>query len=369
MVSKALNRRHFAASAGVGFASMVSTFPMPAIGQGKRELKMVTTWPKGLTGFGRSAERVAREIATLSGGRIQVRVFAANELVGAFESFDAVSSGLADMYHGAEYYWERRSPAFNYFAAVPFGLTAAEISAWVYFGGGQVLWDALSADFGLKPFMCGNTGTQMGGWFTKEVDSVAPFKGLRYRMPGLGGEVLRRLGAAVVSLPGGEIISALRSGAIDASEWVGPWDDMAMGLHKVAPYYYYPGFHEPGTALSLVVNKKLWDSLGSTERSFIETAAVAENSKMLAEYNANNAGALVMLADDPTIKIRKFDDAIMQSLNKITGEVLADTSRIDDMTGRVHDSFMKFRAAAVRWADISERAYLNARALPVPAGQ
>jgi TRAP-type mannitol/chloroaromatic compound transport system substrate-binding protein len=368
-MARTMNRRRLLASTSIGLASIASTFPKPAVAQGIRELKMVTTWPKGVTGFGRSAERVAREIGGLSGGRIQVKVFAANEMVGAFESFDAVSSGLADMYHGAEYYWERRSPAFNYFAAVPFGLTAAEMSAWVYFGGGQPLWDALSADFGLKPFMCGNTGTQMGGWFTKEVNSVASFKGLRYRMPGLGGEVLRRLGAAVVSLPGGEIIPALRSGAIDASEWVGPSDDMALGLHKVAPYYYYPGFHEPGTALSLVVNKKLWDSFGSTERKFIETAAVAENSNMLAEYNANNAVAVGMLADDPAIKIRKFDDAIVESLNKVTGEVLADTSRIDGATRRVHESFVKFRAAAVRWADISERAYLNARALPLTARQ
>jgi len=213
--------------------------------------------------------------------------------------------------------------------------------------------------------MCGNSGTQMGGWFTKEVTDVGSFNGLRYRMPGLGGEVLRRLGAVVVNLPGGEIIPSLRSGAIDASEWVGPSDDMALGLHKAAPYYYYPGFHEPGTALSLVVNKKLWDSLGATERRFIETAAVAENSNMLAEYNANNAAALSMLIDDPAIKVRRFDDTVIQSLSKITGEVLDAASRRDEITRRVHDSFMKFRAATVRWADISERTYLNARALPM----
>jgi len=366
MVIKKMSRRRFVRAAGVGLASTAtSTFPMPTIAQGVRELKMVTTWPKGLTGFGKSADRVAREIAALSEGRVRVKVFAANEMVGAFESFDAVSSGLADMYHGAEYYWESRSPAFNYFAAVPFGFTAAEMNAWVYFGGGQALWDTLSADFGLKPFMCGNSGTQMGGWFTKEVTGVGSFNGLRYRMPGLGGEVLRRLGAVVVNLPGGEIIPSLRSGAIDASEWVGPSDDMALGLHKAAPYYYYPGFHEPGTALSLVVNKKLWDSLGATERRFIETAAVAENSNMLAEYNANNAAALSMLIDDPAIKVRRFDDTVIQSLSKITGEVLDAASRRDEITRRVHDSFMKFRAATVRWADISERAYLNARALPM----
>jgi TRAP-type mannitol/chloroaromatic compound transport system substrate-binding protein len=367
MVVRAINRRRFVAGAGIGLASTASTFPKPVVAQGMRELKMVTTWPKGLTGFGKSAERVAREIAALSEGRVQVKVFAANEMVGAFESFAAVSSGLADMYHGAEYYWDGRSPAFSYFAAVPFGFTAAEMNAWIYFGGGQGLWDTLSADFGLKPFLCGNSGTQMGGWFTKEVTGVGSFKGLRYRIPGLGGEVLRRLGAVVVNLPGGEIIPSLRSGAIDASEWVGPWDDMALGLHKAAPYYYYPGFHEPGTALSLVINKKLWDSLSTTERRFIETAAVAENSNMLAEYNANNAAALGMLIDDPAIKIRRFDDTIIQSLRKITGEVLADTSRKDEMTRRVHDSFMKFRGAAVRWADISERAYLNARALSIPS--
>ena len=292
----------------------------------------------------------------------------AGQLVGAFEAFDAVSTGLADMYHGAEYYWESRSAAFPYFAAVPFGFTAAEMSAWVYFGGGQALWDELSAGFGLKPFQCGNTGAQMSGWFTKELTGVESYKGLRYRMPGLGGEVLRRLGAVVVNLPGGEIIQALKSGAIDASEWIGPWDDMALGLNKAASYYYYPGFHEPGTALSLVVNKKLWDGLGSTEQSVIATATAAENSRLLAEYNAKNAAALEVLITDPAIHIRKLDDAILQSLGKASGEVLAETSRRDDLTRRVYDSFTKFRTAAVRWGEISERSYLNARALKFPFG-
>jgi TRAP-type mannitol/chloroaromatic compound transport system substrate-binding protein len=364
-----MDRRRFVVGASVGFAAAgASAFPTPAIAQGVRELKLVTTWPKNLLGLGTSAERVARSIVALSGGRLQIKVFGAGQLVGAFEAFDAVSTGLADMYHGAEYYWESRSAAFPYFAAVPFGFTAAEMSAWVYFGGGQALWDELSAGFGLKPFQCGNTGAQMSGWFTKELTGVESYKGLRYRMPGLGGEVLRRLGAVVVNLPGGEIIQALKSGAIDASEWIGPWDDMALGLNKAASYYYYPGFHEPGTALSLVVNKKLWDGLGSTEQSVIATATAAENSRLLAEYNAKNAAALEVLITDPAIHIRKLDDAILQSLGKASGEVLAETSRKDDLTRRVYDSFMKVRSAAVRWGVISERSYLNARALKFPFG-
>jgi TRAP-type mannitol/chloroaromatic compound transport system substrate-binding protein len=295
-------------------------------------------------------------------------VFPAGQLVGAMESFDAVSSGLADMYHASEITWAGRSAAFSYFCNVPFGITAPEINAWVYHGGGQALWDELSAGFGLKPFMCGNTGPQMGGWFTKELTGVESYKGLRYRMPGVGGEVLRRLGAVVVNLPAGEIIPSLRSGAIDASEFAGPWVDMALGLHKAAKYYYYPGFHEPGAAISLVVNKKLWDGLGSTERNIIETAAAAENANSFAEFTANDAIALQQLANDPAIQVRKLDDSILQALGKLSGEVLFETGRKDDLTRRVYESFMKFRTTAVRWGDVSERAFLNARALPYPFG-
>ncbi len=363
-----MDRRGFVAGVGIGIATCAPVFPRPAIAQGTRELKMVTTWPKGLPGLQASAERVAKSITALSDGRLRVKVFAAGELVAALESFDAVSSGLADMYHGAETYWEKRSPAFSYFNAIPFGFTAAEMNAWIYFGGGQALWDELSAGFGLKPFLCTNTGCQMGGWFSKELAGIGSYKGLRYRMPGLGGEVLRQLGAVAVNLPAGEIIPSLQSGAIDASEFVGPWIDMFLGLHKAAKYYYYPGFHEPGSSQALVVNKKLWDGLGGTERSVIETAAAAENSASLADFNANNAAALAMLVSDPSIQIRKFDDATLQALGRVSGEVLVNTSRKDEITRRVYDSFMKFRTSAVRWSDISERAYLNARALPFPYG-
>jgi TRAP-type mannitol/chloroaromatic compound transport system substrate-binding protein len=362
-----MDRRRFVAGASVSVAA-ASAFPMPAIAQGPRELKMVTIWPKGLPGLQSGADRLAQSITTLSGGRLQVKVFPAGQLVGAMESFDAVSSGLADLYHASEVTWAGKSPTFAYFCNVPFGFTPDEINAWIYYGGGQALWDELSAGFGLKAFLCGNTGPQMGGWFTKELTDIEAFKGLRYRMPGMGGDVLRRLGAVVVTLPGGEIIPSLRSGAIDASEFVGPWIDMALGLHKAARYYYYPGFHEPGAAISLAVNKKLWESLDSTEKSIIESAAAVENTRSLAESTAANATALEELVKDPAIQVRKVDDAILQVLGKISGEVLYESSRKDDLARRVYDSFIKFRTAALRWSDISERAFLNARALPYPFG-
>jgi TRAP-type mannitol/chloroaromatic compound transport system substrate-binding protein len=363
-----MDRRQFVAGTSVGVAAAASALPRPAIAQGVRELKMVTIWPKTLPGLQSGAERVAAAIGALSGGRLNVKVFAAGQLVGAFESFDAVSSGLADMYHASEITWAGRSPAFSYFCNVPFGLTPSEINAWVYHGGGQALWDELSAGFGLKPLMWGNTGPQMGGWFTKELTGVESYKGLRYRMPGVGGEVLRRLGAVVVNLPASEIIPSLRSGAIDASEFAGAWVDMALGLNKAAKYYYYPGFHEPGAALSLVVNKKLWDSLDRTDRSLIETAAAAETSLSYADFTANDAVALQQLANDPAIEVRKLDDSILEALGKVSGEVLYETSRKDDLTRRVYESFIKFRTSALRWGDVSERAFLNARALPYPYG-
>jgi TRAP-type mannitol/chloroaromatic compound transport system substrate-binding protein len=357
-------------AAGGALAAAAATIPAPAIAQGIRELKMVTSWPKGLPGLGTSAERMGQRITAASGKRIQVKVFGAGEMVSAFEAFDAVSAGVADMYHAAEYYWEAKSPGFSFFAAVPFGLTADEISAWINFGGGQALWDELSANFGVKALASTNTGVQMGGWFTKEVQGPESYKGLRYRMPGLGGEVLRRLGAVVVALPGGEIIPALKSGAIDASEWVGPWNDLALGLNTVSKYYYYPGFHEPGTVLSTGVNKKLWDSFSADDQAMITMVAAAEYTTSLAEFNANNAKALEQLRQDKSIEIRKFDDSLLQALGKATEDVLAEVGRKDPMTRRIYESFVAFRGLSTRWAELAERGFLNARHLmPMEAGK
>ena len=363
-----MDRRTFLTGVGT-VAAATSTLSAPAIAKGIRELKMVTAWSKDFPGLSTGAERMARSITEISGGRLQVKVFAAGELVKAFEVFDAVSAGVADMYHSPEYYWMDRSPAFGFFTTVPFGLTASEMNAWVYHGGGQALWDELSAGFNIKPLLCTNTGVQMGGWFAKEITSVNSFKGLRYRMPGLGAEVLRRLGAIVVSLPAGEIVPALKSGALDAAEWVGPWNDLELGLYKVAKFYYYPGWHEPGTANVLGINKKLWDDLSGEDRRLIEAAAAAEISYSLAEFSARNIAALDTLTKDHGVQVRKFDDSILKALGKASGEVVTEVSGNDPLTRRVYESFVKFRKSTIRWSELSDRAYLNARSLKFPFAQ
>jgi TRAP-type mannitol/chloroaromatic compound transport system substrate-binding protein len=361
-----VNRRSLMLRAGV--ITSAAAFPTPAISQDIREFKMATSWPKGLPGLSSSAERIGQAITAATGKRIRVSVFAAGELVKPLEVFDAVSSGVVDMYHSAEYYWERRSPAFNFFAAVPFGFTADELAAWIHFGGGQELWDELSANYNIKPLLSTNTGVQMGGWFTKEVIGPKSYAGLKYRMPGLGGEVLRRLGAVVVTLGGGEIVPALRSGAIDASEWVGPWNDMYLGLHKVSKFYYYPGFHEPGTGVATGINKERWDSLTAEDRNLITTVVNGEYTYSLAEFNTNNAKSLQELSRDKNIEIRKFDDSLLEALGKASGEVMAEVGSKDPLTRRIYQSYIEFRSRCTPWSDIAERSFLNARSLPFPYG-
>lgn len=339
------------------------SLPTPAISQGIKELTMVTDWAKESPGFGTSAERLARSIVAMSSGRLKVTVYPANSLVRAFETFDAVSAGAADMYHSTDNYFGSKSPALNYFSAVPYGMTADELSSWIIFGGGQALWDEVDAPFNIKPLSCLNTGVQMGGWFNKEVTSPADFEGLRYRMPGLGAEVLRRMGATVVTTPGGEIITALKSGAIDASEWVGPWLDVALGLSEAADYYYYPGFHEPGTAATLGINKTLWDSLTPSDRAIIEAAAAAELTKSLAQFNAENVKWLKVLRADKRIKMQRFSDELIKAFGKLSREVIADNAAKDPLTRKVSDSYTAFLASIMNWQDLSERSYLNTRRL------
>jgi len=349
--------RATAATAALG------SLPVPAIAQGVKELKMVTDWTENMPGLRAGAERLARTITALSDGRLNVAVYSANTLVHEFETFDAVSAGVADMYHTDEVYFQSKSPALNFFAAVPYGLTADELSSWVLFGGGQALWDEVDAQFNIKPLMATNSGTQMGGWFTREVNSPEDYKGLRYRMPELGAEVLRRMGATVVTTPGGEIMGALKSGAIDASEWFGPWMDIALGLDKAADYYYYPGFHEPGTNFTLGINKTLWDGLSASERAIVEAAAQAEVTRSLAQFNAENVKSLKVLRADARIKVRRFSNELIKTFGKLSKEVLADTAAKDRLTRKVYDSFMAFRAGVMDWGELSETGYRDTRRL------
>jgi TRAP-type mannitol/chloroaromatic compound transport system substrate-binding protein len=358
-----MRRRDILAGAGSLVSSTTMSFPAPAIAQGIRQLKMVTDWPDETPGIHLMAVRFAQTIGTATGGRIKIEVFPAGALVRPFETFDAVAAGVADMYHSAENYWEKKSPAFSFFAAMPFGFTADELFAWVQYGGGQELWDVLSGQFNIKPLLCSNTGCQMGGWFTREITSPESFRGLRYRMPGPGAEVLRRLGAIVVMLPGGEIMPALKSGAIDASEWNGPWLDMAFGLHKAASYYYYPGFHEPGTNLAVGINKAVWESLDAGDRRIMEAMAACEYARSLAEFNANNALSLRKLRDEGAVKILKFDDSLLRAFLTVSKEVVAEIGSGDDLSRKIYASYEQFRASIMDWSDIAERGYLNSRAL------
>jgi TRAP-type mannitol/chloroaromatic compound transport system substrate-binding protein len=251
----------------------------------------------------------------------------------------------------------------NFFSEIPFGMTADEISSWIAFGGGQALWDEVDAPFNIKPLSSLNEGVQMGGWFNKKVDTPEDFKGLRYRMPGLGAEVLRRMGATVVQIPGAEIISVIRSGAIDGTEWVGPTADIAMGLNKLFDYYYYPGFHEPGTSVTLGINNALWDGFPPSDRALLEAAAVAEYTKSLAQCNAENVKDLKILRADSRIKILRYNDDLIRELGKLSKEVVAEIGAKDLLTRKVYDSYMGFLAGVMDWGELSETGYRDTRRL------
>jgi TRAP-type mannitol/chloroaromatic compound transport system substrate-binding protein len=358
-----MKRRDVLTGAGLVAAGATLSVPAPAIAQGLRQLKMVTDWPADMPGLQTSARRLAHTITEATKGRIKIEVFPAGALVRPFETFDAVGAGVADMYHSFEGYFERKAAALHFFSAMPFGFTANELFAWIRYGGGQELWDELNGQFNVKALLACSTGCQMGGWFAHEIAGSEGFKGLRYRMAGPGAEVLRRLGATVVLLPGGEIVPAIKSGAIHASEWIGPWLDMAIGLHKAVGYYYYPGFHEPGSGFSLGINKGVWESLDAGDRRLIEACAFGEYAHSLAEFNTNNALALRQLREARTVKILKFDDALLKTLGEISKDVVAQAGSGDDISRKIYASYQQFRTSIMDWSDISERAYLNSRGL------
>lgn len=324
--------------------------------------KMVTTWPKNFPGLGTGAEFLADIINEMSGGRLQVKVYGAGELVPAFEIFDYVSGGGAEMGHGGAYYWKGKNEAFQFFATVPFGLTANEINAWLFYGGGMDLWREAYEPFGLVPTAAGNTTVQMAGWFNREINSVGDLKGLKMRIPGLGGEVLSRAGGTPVNLPGGELFTSLQTGAIDATEWVGPYNDLAFGLYKVAKYYYYPGWHEPGTVLECFINKKAFESLPDDLQSIVLNATRVANHNMQLEYVARDNAALQTLVDEHHVELRRLPDEVLKTLYGISNEVVAEIADKDPFSRKVYESYLSFRKQAMARQDISERAYLNIRA-------
>ena len=367
MKKKIKNKRNIKISrrnALIGGASSIllsSALVKPAISKGIRRLTMTHTWPKNFPGLGTSPERIAKHINQATDGEIEIKVFAAGELVPAFEALDAASIGVADMYNGAEYYFQGKNIGFNFFTSVPFGMTANELNAWIDHGGGKKLWNKLSAQFNVISFQSANTGVQMGGWFNKEITNIDDLKGLKIRMPGLGGEVLRRVGSAAVAIPGGEIYPALQSGAIDATEWVGPWNDLAFAFYQVAKFYYWPGFHEPGAGLATGVNLDTWNSLTNTQREIFKNIFSHENTYTLAEFNHHNSIALNTLINKHGVQMRSFSKEIMNELKLKSSEVLEDVATKDPISNEIYLSFMDNLKRLRNWSKHSELAYMASR--------
>jgi TRAP-type mannitol/chloroaromatic compound transport system substrate-binding protein len=326
------------------------------------EWRLVTTWPANFPALGTGAIEFAKRVEACSGGRLKIRIYGDGELVPAFEIFDAVSSGTAELGHGASYYWKGKVPASSFFASVPFGLIAQEMNAWLYFGGGWDLWKEAYAPFGILPVPCGSSGCQMGGWFRKEIRSMADIRGLKMRIPALGGEIIARAGGTPVTMPGSEIFTSLQSGAIDAAEWIGPYNDLAFGLHKAAKYYYYPGWQEPGSTLEMIINKASFEGLPEDLREIVLTCASATNDRMAAEFTARNAEALQTLVRDHGVQVRPYPDDVMRELQRLSAEVLAEASGTDPMFRRVLESLQAFRQTMTPYINIAERAMLNTRA-------
>jgi TRAP-type mannitol/chloroaromatic compound transport system substrate-binding protein len=324
---------------------------------------MVTPWPRNTPGVGVNAQRFADRVTAMTDGRLSITLYAAGELVPPFELLDAVMSDTADMAHGTPYYWVGKSKALNYFTTIPFGLTATELAAWLYFGGGMELWREVYDGFGITPFYAGNSGVQAGGWFRREINSVDDLKGLKFRIAGLGGEVMRRLGATVVLTPPGEIGPSLMSGAVDGAEWIGPWNDLAFGLHKVADYYYVPAFHEPGPGLEIIVDRAKFEALPADIRQIVEVAASATANETLADFQYHNIQALPSLVEEHGVEVRTFPDDVVRALGRTTKAVLDELAASDPLTGRVHESFIAFLTRANRYNQLFDRRLLEMRAL------
>ena len=323
--------------------------------------RLVTSWPKNYPGLGMAPERIADLVEEMSNGQMQITVYGAGEQVPAFGVFDAVSSGSHQMGHSGGYFWKGKVPAAQFFTSVPFGLTADEINAWVNRGGGLELWREIYKPFNIYPIPAGNTGTQMFGWFNKEINSLEDIKGLKMRIPGIGGEVLKEAGGIPVTLPGGELFTALQTGVIDATEWVGPYNDLTFGFHQAAKYYYYPGWHEPGPMLELLINMDAWNSLPKHLQVIIETATKAVNQDTLDEYLARNNQALTELIEVHGVELRKLPDDVIDEFRTISNKILSDLAKEDEVIAKVYESYISFKDNVTEYHKISEDAFIEAR--------
>ena len=350
---------------GAAAAAAGLSFPAPAISQNRMEWRMVTTWPKNLPGLGTGAQYFADQITKCSGGRLTVKLYASGEIVPPFESIDAVGNGTVEMGHGAPYYWKGKSPATEFLANFPFGLTAQEYNAWYYYGGGAQLADEIyRSELNCKFLACGNTGAQHGGWARKPIKSVSDYQGLKARIPGIPGEVLKRMGATVVNLPGSEVAAALASGAIDMVEWNNPYGEASMGFYRHAKYYLNPGWHEPGIVLECFVNAKKWDALPDDLKAIVEQCAVATNVVMLSEFQARSGPVLQSFVKEHGVVINELSDEILIKLGNTSGEVMADLIKANKMSEKVFKSMMKFREHQMSYTESSDMQFVKARALP-----
>ncbi|MEQ9258901.1 MAG: ABC transporter substrate-binding protein [Roseovarius sp.] len=355
-----MDRRSFLRNTALGgTAAAATTLAAPAYAQGNRTLTMVTTWGRGLAGVFDAAQRVADSVTAMTDGALTIDVKAAGELVGAFEVFDAVTAGQADMYHGADYYFVGQHPGYAFFTAVPFGMTAQELVNWYYFDGGMELHDELGQIFGLKSFLAGNTGAQAGGWFAKEITSPEDFNGLKFRMPGLGGLALGKLGASVQNLPGAEVYQALSSGAIDGTEWIGPWADEKAGFQEITKFYYTAGFHEPGAGLSVGTNREVFESLAPAHQKIVEIACAEAHQWNLAQFLSNNGAALQRLQANG-VKTLEFPDAVWDAFGKASMEVHQENMG-DELYKKIYDSAMASMKASSDWIQKSSGVYTAQR--------
>ena len=331
----------------------------PSSSRRRYRWNLVTTWPPTLPIFMDGVRAFAEQVKVMSDGRLEIEVFGGGELVPPFEAFDAVSSGTAQMAHGASYYWAGKIPAAQFFASIPFGMNAQQMFAWLYAGGGLELWTEVYEPFGVLPLPAGSTGVQMGGWFNRAIDGPDDFDGLKMRIPGLGGQVLAELGASAVLLPGGEIYTSLERGVIDATEWVGPYHDRIMGFHEIARYYYYPGWHEPGTVLELLIHRPSFEALPADLQQIVRAAAEAQNSWMLSRFEARNHSALRQLVGEGGVEVRQFPQPVMFELQRIAGDVLDGIAAGGDDAARVYASYRDFQRDIAGWGRMSEQAFFN----------